>query len=106
MKNERTKPQDRLAVGWRSGFSGGILHSSIRLGARVSKGSKLGEIADPFGENQVEVLSPASGVIIGRLNLPLVHKGDALFHIACFEKRSHVLDTLESFEEEFQGSGV
>ena len=52
----------------------------------------LGEIGDEQLLTHEEEISLAK----------LVHKGDALFHIACFEKRSHVFDTLESFEEEFQ----
>ena len=46
---------------------------------------RLGAIADPFGGNEVEVLSPAQGIVIGGTNLPLVHEGDALFHIVHVE---------------------
>ena len=37
------------------------------------------------------------GIIIGKNNLPLVNEGDALFHIACFER----IDLVESQLEEF-----
>lgn len=41
------------------------------------------------------------GIIIGKNNLPLVNEGDALFHIACFEK----IEFLESHLEEFMDMG-
>ena len=43
----------------------------------------------------------ASGIVLGRLNLPLVHKGDALFHIACLKNSKPVEEMLEEFKEEF-----
>ena len=39
-------------------------------------------VGDPLGEREVTVKATASGVVIGRTRLPLVHEGDALFHIA------------------------
>jgi hypothetical protein len=51
----------------------------------VKAGEILGTISDPFGETDVVVTAPSDGMIIGRLNLPLVNEGDALFNIARFE---------------------
>jgi predicted deacylase len=85
---------------WVRATASGILSSKVPLGAKVSTGSKLGEIADPFGEHETEVLCPESGVVIGRLNLPLVHKGDALFHVARFQRPSQVASTVEVFQDE------
>jgi hypothetical protein len=82
----------------------GIFHSKAPLGSRVTRGCNIGIIADPFGENEVNIPSPESGVVIGRLNLPLVHRGDALFHIACVSKLTQVAETLEAFQEEFDGT--
>jgi uncharacterized protein len=53
------------------------------LGGKVNK--KKSKIADPFGEQEVDVLVPDSGMVIGPLNLPLVHQGYAVFHITCFK---------------------
>ena len=60
----------------------------------------MGIVSDPFGENEVEVLSPVSGIAIGRSNLPLVHEGDALFHIAQHEGKQIVGRSLDAFEPE------
>jgi hypothetical protein len=35
-----------------------------------------------MGESEVEVTAPTKGVIISVLRLPLVNKGDAVFHLA------------------------
>ena len=45
-------------------------------------------------------ISPVSGIVIGRLNLPLVHTGDALFHIAGFDDSVAVSESLDDFKEE------
>jgi hypothetical protein len=45
-------------------------------------------VADPFGSREVEVRSDKGGIIVGRTNLPVVNRGDALFHIAEVERDS------------------
>jgi predicted deacylase len=67
---------------WVRAPDSGILRAIQALGRRVAAGDILGTISDPFGERDVAVTAPAGGVIIGRLNLPLVNEGDALFNIA------------------------
>jgi hypothetical protein len=42
----------------------------------------VGGVADPFGEREAEVRTPTAGIVIGRINLPLVNEGEALFHRA------------------------
>jgi hypothetical protein len=48
----------------------------------VRRGETLGEISDPFGERRTPVVAPEDGIIIGHTNLPVVNRGDALFHVA------------------------
>jgi hypothetical protein len=38
------------------------------------------------------------------MNLPLVHKGDALFHVAGFEDSVAVSESLDDFKEEISES--
>jgi predicted deacylase len=66
---------------WIRAPQSGILRAVVPLGSPVERGTLLGLISDPFGRNEVEVKARADGVLIGRTNLPLVHEGDALFHI-------------------------
>ena len=44
-------------------------------------------IIDPIGDNEEKLLAPFKCMTIGCLNLPLVHKGDAPFHLATAESR-------------------
>ena len=80
----------------------GIFRVTASLGARVHKDSVLGVIADPFGEKETQVIAASGGIVIGRLNLPLVNEGDALFHIARFEKADTVAARVEEFHNIYQ----
>jgi predicted deacylase len=71
--------------GWVRAPQSGILRSLAPLGERVGHNQLLGIVADPFGEREAEVRTPAAGMIVGRTNLPLVNEGEALFHVARFE---------------------
>jgi hypothetical protein len=88
---------------WMRAPVSGILRSSVRLGDRIKNRSVLGEITDPFGESTERIYASSSGIVIGRLNLPLVHQGDALFHIARIEDSdSSATATIEAFRQEFE----
>lgn len=80
----------------------GILRALRPLGAHVKKGEALGVISDPFGEREVAVNAATDGIIIGRLNLPLVHEGDALFHVARFGRLKEAAAQVEAFHNEHQ----
>ncbi|HEY9017202.1 succinylglutamate desuccinylase/aspartoacylase family protein [Thiomicrospira sp.] len=78
----------------------GIFRASVKQGQRVIKDQTLlGRVSDPFGESEVEVWSPISGIIIGQLHLPLVNEGEALFHIARFYRTDLAAGNIESYQE-------
>lgn len=77
----------------------GLLRNDIALGERTKEGQVMGRIADALGENETAVLSPVTGIVIGRSNLPIVNEGDALFHIARFSDSLRVEDAIETFHE-------
>ena len=85
---------------WERAPESGILRSRAALGARVKAGDRLGKIADPLGVDDVQVLASRSGIIIGRSELPLVNAGDALFHIAMFDRPDAVSKSVDGFQEE------
>ncbi len=99
-KGSRIEPVVARSSTWVRAPNSGIFRSSVRLGERVSKKSVLGRIADPFGIHEEKILSPASGLVIGKLNLPLVHEGDALLHLARFEDAPAAESVVEAFQEE------
>ena len=86
---------------WIRAPGSGVLRTAVTLGARVAKGEVLGSIADPFGENEIDVRSSISGIVIGRINMPLVNEGEALFHVARFENPQNADKTLALFRTSF-----
>lgn len=67
---------------WVRAPEGGILHSVRRAGDKVGLKEPIAIITDPLGTVTVPVFAEDDGIIIGRTNLPIVNRGDALFHIA------------------------
>lgn len=67
---------------WLRAPGAGLITLLADVGDRVAAGSLLATISDPFGETEVELLSPKAGILVGRAHLPLVNEGDALFHLA------------------------
>lgn len=84
---------------WVRAPQSGILRAIKPLGARVAKTEPLGWIADPLGDDEIPVQAPVSGVIIGKLNLPLVNEGEALYHIARFSQTGSAVAAVEQFQE-------
>lgn len=85
------EPMPRKAAGdtvfsdsssWVRAPEGGILHTMRKTGDRVGKREVIGVVADPLGSTSVPVVSDDDGIVVGRTNLPIVNRGDALFHIA------------------------
>ncbi len=73
---------------WVRAPEGGILHSTRRVGDRVARLEPVGVITDALGDDTTPVVTDDDGIIIGRTNLPIVNRGDALFHIARIKSKS------------------
>lgn len=84
---------------WVRAPQSGLLHSSKLLGKSIKKGELLAIIGNPSTTEEYKLYSPLSGIIIGKNNLPMVHEGAALFHIACFEKIRLVEEHIEYLQE-------
>lgn len=59
----------------------GLFRHKKESGRKVREGQTIGYISSPTNDYSVKVKSPYDGYIIGHNNFPLIHKGDALFHI-------------------------
>jgi predicted deacylase len=88
---------------WARAHTSGMLRFARPLGAWVEKGECLARVADPFGSGEEPINSPTAGIVIGRMNLPLITEGEALFHIARF-KTDAVADTVEQFQSSLEPS--
>lgn len=66
---------------WVRAKMSGLFRSFVEEGGAVKKGEVIGSISDPYGDSEIRVKAGVGGFIIGYNRLPLVNKGDALFHI-------------------------
>jgi len=66
---------------WIRAKMSGLFRNFVDQGVGVVKGQVIGSISDPYGDSEIMVKATFSGFIIGFNRLPLVNKGDALFHI-------------------------
>lgn len=73
---------------WVRANTSGVTRSLVNLGNKVAEGDLLCIIGDPMGNEETGVYASEGGIVIGKLNLPLVSEGDALFHIACYKDRT------------------
>ncbi|MFT4939003.1 MAG: putative deacylase [Paraglaciecola sp.] len=100
-KTVKTEPFVAYGSAWVRASSSGIVNDLKKLGDRVVKGDGLAQICGPTG-NFVDILkAPKSGIIIGKQNIPLVQEGDAMFHVATFERPGEVLGHIEQMQDNF-----
>jgi uncharacterized protein len=100
----RKKPPPAPAVArsssWVRAPQSGLFRAYVNLGDRVSRDeTRLGAVSDPFGEEEVEIVAPFSGIVIGKLNLPLVNEGDAIYHIARFHRTDIAHERVGDYTE-------
>lgn len=67
---------------WLRAPMSGLMRAAYSLGDGIEKGAVIAKVSGPLGDIEEDVIAKYSGVIIGRTNLPIVNRGDALFHIA------------------------
>ena len=84
---------------WYRAPAGGLFRGYHGTGDRVSPGTVLGAISDPFGEVEREVVCDHEGIVIGRTNMPNVYEGDALFHVAQTPKVEAALQGISAHLE-------
>jgi len=67
---------------WVRAHRSGIVDLHVKLGDHVEKGQLMGIVRDAFGETVGDVHATHTGLVIGISRNPLVHRGEALTHIA------------------------
>jgi len=80
----------------------GIFRSRVPMGAAIQKGQVLGVIADPLGGSEESVVSRRNGVLIGMTRMPLVHEGEALFHVACTAEVKLAAQAVDEFHQGYE----
>ncbi len=94
----RHEPAQSTSSYWLRAPIGGLMHAMKKLGDRVEKDDPLALIAGPLGEHEEPLLARHAGIIIGMSNLPVVNRGDALFHVARIASEDGGGDMLETFD--------
>jgi uncharacterized protein len=86
---------------WLRAPQSGLMRTFKALGSFVAKGDVLAQIDVPLQQESSEVLAEFDGIIIGRVETPLVYEGDAVFHIATMEEEHSVshLEAIEALDE-------
>ncbi|RMH38171.1 MAG: succinylglutamate desuccinylase [Deltaproteobacteria bacterium] len=67
---------------WVRASRSGFCHLAVDRGHRVSAGDIVARIADTHGRRTVPVRTKLGGVVIGCLRTAVVHRGEAVVHIA------------------------
>ena len=70
---------------WIRAQKSGLLHVKIDCNKHVLKDEFLATITDPYGTMRFKVRAPNEGYIINVNHAPIVHQGDAIFHISTID---------------------
>ena len=81
-RDPRTVPIESRRSSWVRARRSGIALLDVELGEVVRRGQLLGVIHDSVGRRLGRITAPRVGVVIGRVQQPLVNQGDALVHLA------------------------
>ncbi len=90
------KPVIARSTRWIRAGASGIVTGKAKLGGSISKGQVIATISDPLGDEEISVIAPSDGIVIGRTNLPLAHEGDALFNLGTFKNMPKASSAVES----------
>lgn len=86
MKKDAPKPDYETEIypksTWVRAKYAGLFQAKIKLGEKVGQRQVLGHITDPYGNERFKSVCPYDGRVIGLNYAPVVHKGDALLHLA------------------------
>ncbi|MFU8831494.1 MAG: succinylglutamate desuccinylase/aspartoacylase family protein [Wenzhouxiangella sp.] len=103
-RKETPAPVIARSSSWVRASQSGIFRSFASLGEAVTRDETiLGVVADPFGEQEQEIRAPFDGIVIGRLHLPLVNEGDAIYHIARFDCNDLAAERIGDYQETLEG---
>lgn len=98
-KTAASEPFVARSSQWIRSPGSGVFRAAKSLGEKIKRNDILGVINDPVATLEVQAISPCSGLIIGRSEIPLVHEGEAIYHIAQFEDNREVAEQVEMFQD-------
>lgn len=81
-KIDPTESKYYLKSKWIRAKQAGIFQPKFKLGDLIQERQVIGYITDPYGNNSSRVVVNVTGQVIGLNFNPIIHKGDAIAHIA------------------------
>ncbi|EEX08766.1 succinylglutamate desuccinylase/aspartoacylase [Ruegeria lacuscaerulensis ITI-1157] len=87
---------------WLRAPMGGVLRVYKADGELVRKGDLMGSVSDPFGEQEMEILAPFDGLIVGRAVMPVVNEGDAVFHLGRVESVKEAGESVDDLSAQLE----
>lgn len=93
------KPVISRHSSWIRAPQSGILKVLKKVGHKIIKGQTIALICNPSSQQELKLQTPFTGIIIGDNKLPLIHEGEALFHVASFDSLSEIEEQLESIQD-------
>ncbi len=78
----RSVPVESRRSTWVRARRSGLALLQTALGTTVQRGELLGVIHDSVGKRLSRITAPRAGMVIGHIQHPLVHQGDAVVHLA------------------------
>jgi hypothetical protein len=83
---------------WIRAQKSGLFHLKIKCNDLVKKGATLATITDPYGKMKFKVIAPNKGYIINVNQAPIVHQGDAIFHMSTKDNQAQE-EEMENLDE-------
>jgi len=98
-KKRKKHPLVLQKSSWLRASASGMLRTVKGLGDTVKKDEVIAFIDEPIGDDSYELTSNFDGIIIGKIQIPLVQEGDAVFHIAGSENLESAGEHIEYFQD-------
>ena len=106
LRSRNSGPIFAKSSSWIRAPNAGLFRATRKLGDSVAAGEWLGEVFNPYEGTSSGVKTSTSGVIIGRTNVSVVNRADALFHIARVEHPDDAQDRIEQLTDELEGDPI
>lgn len=90
---------------WVRASRGGVLMSSVELGAQVREGDVLGVVVNPITNHKSEIVSPFRGRVIGMALNQVVMPGFAAYHVG-MQASEEEMRTLSDNQADQAGDGT
>ncbi|RMH35886.1 MAG: succinylglutamate desuccinylase [Gammaproteobacteria bacterium] len=98
VRKKKIQPAVAPSSSWVRSPTDGFFRTVTQLGARIRKGDILGYVSGPLKMDETAIVAPFSGIIVGQNQIPQVYEGEALYHVARFERVTEAEAAVDKFQ--------